>query len=89
MRYLFLALRIRISEILHWDRKSFLSHWIRISEILPMDGKSFLAHRIRISEILPWDRKSYLTHAILPKTSSNVLNVKLRLSVFGDLWKLF
>ena len=58
--YYILAHRIRISEILPWDRKSFLAHRIRISEILPWDRKSFLAHRIQISEILPWDRNLIL-----------------------------
>ena len=37
-----LALWIRISENLPWDRKSFLAYRIRISEILPWDRKYYL-----------------------------------------------
>ena len=72
----FLAHRIRISDILPWDRKSYLTQ-----AILPMLSREGYIHR------LYWNSRTWLSSDVIVMLKWSH-HVKLHLSVFRNFWKL-
>ena len=73
---IFLAHRIRISEILPWDRKSYLTH-----AILPRLLREGYIHW------LYWNSRTLSSSDVIVMLKLRH-HVKLHLSVFRDFWKL-
>ena len=72
----FLAHRIRISEILPWDRQSYLTH-----AILPRLSREGYIHW------LYWNSRKWSSSDVIVMVKWSH-HVKLHLSIFWDFWKL-